>query len=151
MAPRRVEPLTVTGELNSLAMIRHYVLSAAAQAGLDPRTQYAIALASDEIVTNIITHGYPSSGQTGDVEVTAVIEDDGLTIVIEDCGSAYDPSQALEDSRIDTDFDARPVGGLGTYLAVSSVDRFHYDRVDDRNRHTLFVRRRISKNKSTEK
>lgn len=151
MAPRRMEPLTVAGELNSLASIRHYVLSAATQAGLDEKTQYAIALASDEIATNIITHGYPIAAKTGDVEITAVLEDDGLTIVIEDSGSSYDPGRALEDSRIDESIEERPVGGLGTYLAVSNVDRFHYERLNERNRHTLFVRRRMRKDTPTEK
>jgi anti-sigma regulatory factor (Ser/Thr protein kinase) len=142
MAPREIEPLTVSGELNSLVSIRRYVLSAAALAGLDEKTQYAMALACDEIATNIINHGYGGGDRLGDVKIVAVLEEDGLTIMIEDSGAVYDPGRALEDSCIDTDFDERPVGGLGTYLAVSSVDRFHYDRVDDRNRHTLFVRRR---------
>ena len=151
MAAHRIEPLMVASELSSLATIRHYVLDAAAQAGLDEKTQYAIALASDEIATNIIVHGYRDLELLGGIEIAAVLEDDGLTIVLEDVGSPYDPNRALEDSRIDEAFEERPIGGLGTYLAVRSVDRFHYDRVDDRNRHTLFVRRRTRKDTPTEK
>jgi anti-sigma regulatory factor (Ser/Thr protein kinase) len=53
-----MKPMTVPATLDSLGAIAEYVLAAAASAGLDKRASYNLRLAVDEIVTNIIVHGY---------------------------------------------------------------------------------------------
>ncbi len=129
------------GKIDSLSAIRDYVLTAAAAARLGDRAAYAIGLAIDEIATNIVTHGYQGDELTGNVEVTATIEDLGLTIVVEDTGRAYDPDRAARQPQVDQPLEQRPLGGLGMFLAIHSVDRFQYDRLGNRNRHTLFIQR----------
>lgn len=136
-----MKPLTLPGSLESLQRLAEYVQTAAAAAGLDKKTEYRLRLAVDEIATNIITHGYSEAGLDGVLEVSAEVDEDGLTIRVEDTGATYDPMQQRASIDLDLPIEERPVGGLGVFLATKSVDRFSYERVPDRNRHTFFVRR----------
>jgi serine/threonine-protein kinase RsbW len=111
-------------------------MAAAASAGLDKRASYRLRLAVDEIATNIIVHGYANAGHQGELELRAEIDDTTLTIAIDDTGETYDPRQApIPD--INLPLEQRPIGGLGVYLAMRSVDEFSYEHLGDRNR-TIF-------------
>jgi serine/threonine-protein kinase RsbW len=136
-----MEHLTVPGTLESLEAIADYVAKVAAAAGLDDKTSYRLHLAVDEIVTNVIAHGYDTAEITGVLELWADIDEKTLSIWIEDTGRTYDPRQYRRPHDLGLPPDQRRVGGLGVYLALQSVDRFHYERVGNRNRHTLIVER----------
>jgi serine/threonine-protein kinase RsbW len=131
-----MKPMTVPATLDSLGAIAEYVLAAAASAGLDKRASYNLRLAVDEIVTNIIVYGYADTDLQGVLELSANIDDGTLTVSVEDSGVAYDPRQApVPDTSLP--LEERPIGGLGVYLAMKSVDEFLYERVGDRNRNTF--------------
>lgn len=138
-----MEPLTVPGTLDSLSAIAQYVISAAAAAGLDKKASYNLRLAVDEIATNIITYGYEEGKQQGDVKLSADINEQTLTILIEDTAVAFDPFQKLgvEEQRVNLPIEERPIGGFGVYLAIKGVDKFMYERVGDRNRNIFIVNR----------
>jgi serine/threonine-protein kinase RsbW len=128
--------VTVPARLDSLGAIAEYVLAAAASAGLDRRASYRLRLAVDEIVTNIIVHGYGDAELSGMLELHADFDEKALTVSIEDAGVAYDPRQTpTPDTSLP--LEERPIGGLGVYLALKSVDEFFYERVGDRNRSTF--------------
>jgi serine/threonine-protein kinase RsbW len=131
-----MKPVSVPATLDSLGAIADYVMAAAASAGLDKRASYNLRLAVDEIVTNIIVHGYTDAGLQGALDLSADIDDSALTVSIEDSGVAYDPRQTpVPDTSLP--LEERPIGGLGVYLAMKSVDEFLYERVGDRNRSTF--------------
>jgi serine/threonine-protein kinase RsbW len=128
----------VPATLVSLGAVAEFVMAAAAAAGLDKRAAYHLRLAVDEIATNIIVHGYVEAGLQGTLELCAAIDDSTLTLSIEDAGVAFDPRQAAVPDT-DLPLEQRPIGGLGVYLAMSSVDEFLYERVGNRNRTTFKV------------
>jgi anti-sigma regulatory factor (Ser/Thr protein kinase) len=131
-----MKPSTVPATLDSLGTIADYVMAAAASAGLDRRASYRLRLAVDEIATNIIVHGYADADLPGALELRADLDDRALTVSIEDSGAAYDPRQTpVPDTNLP--LEERPIGGLGVYLAMKSVDEFLYERVGDRNRSTF--------------
>lgn len=136
-------PLTVPGELESLKAIREYVTGATSMAGLDKLLTNRLRLAVDEIVTNSIVHGYQESGQEGDIWIRARLEDDRLTVIVEDEGPYYDPTQHRIPSAEDLGqpLDTREIGGLGIYLAIRSIDEFRYERTATRNRNIFVVYR----------
>ena len=136
-----MQPLTVPGTLNALAQVREYVRSAAAQAGLDRKRTYRLELAVDEVATNIITHGYEEAGREGDVVVHAHIFEDALTVILEDVGVPFDPRRLAHPAQLDLPLDARPIGGLGIFLALENVDQFDYEYVDGHNRNIFVMHR----------
>jgi serine/threonine-protein kinase RsbW len=139
-----LESLTVPGNLDSLPKIREYVKSAATQAGIDKKRAYRLQLAVDEIATNIIIHGYQENGQQGDVDVSATLDDNALTLWIEDTSVPFNPLDPPRPSNLDLPLEARPFGGLGVYLAAQNVDHFGYEYVQGRNRNIFVVKRSLT-------
>ena len=133
-----MEPLTVFGNLNALGTIAQYVIHAATVARLDKRATYHLRQAVDEIATNIIDHSYETGGLPGDLSISASIDDKTLTIILEDAGAAYDPTQQESPEDLNSPLEERKIGGLGVYLAMQGVDKFLYKRVGNCN-HSIFI------------
>jgi len=138
-----MKSLTVPGTLDSLEAIAYYVMDNAVEAGLNKKASYKLRLAVDEIVTNIILYGYEEANLEGVLDLHATIDSQTLTILVEDTGKSFDPSEKLseESEKIDQSIEKRPIGGLGIYLAFQGVDNFKYERVGDRNRNIFVVNR----------
>lgn len=100
---------------------------------LPPRQSYALSLAFEELLTNVVNHGYAGRDPAGE-QMTVELRREGERLLarIEDGGSAFDPTQAPE---IDTgqDIDERRIGGLGVHLVRTLVDELAYRRQDGRN------------------
>jgi anti-sigma regulatory factor (Ser/Thr protein kinase) len=140
-----MEPLTVPGKLDSLSAIGQYVNTAALAAGLDKKVSYRLRLAVDEVATNTIIHGYEESGLTGDVVVRSEMNQEMLTIIVEDTAPPFDLRSLNErPEHIDKPVEERPIGGLGVYLTVKNVDKFDYEYVNNRNRNIFKVKRPAS-------
>ena len=137
-----MEPLTVPGTLDSLAEVRKYVTAAANAAGLDKKASYRLNLAVDEIATNVITHGYIEASLEGALDLRADLDERALVITMEDTGAAYDPGLHYDHDDLNQPADQRPIGGLGVFLAIQSVDRFLYERASGgRGRHIFMMNR----------
>lgn len=144
-----MDELRVTAKLEVLSSIGAFVLKAAENAGLDRRAAYRLRLAVDEMATNIIVHGNPLE-HSGDDEIrlTSEMNDQSLTITLEDRGPEFNPLEhETPEGHIDKPMEQRPIGGLGVFLAIRGVDRFLYERVEDRNRSTFIVHRPASAGK----
>lgn len=139
-----MEPLLVPGTLDSLSAIGHYVNEAAAAAGLDKKVAYRLRLAVDEIATNIIIHGYEEAGLTGEVLVLSKMDQEALTITLEDTSGPFDPRNLGRPAHLDKPVEERPIGGLGVYLTIQNVDNFDYKYVNNRNRNIFMVKRPAS-------
>jgi serine/threonine-protein kinase RsbW len=133
--------LTVAGNLESLGAIAQYIITVASKAGLDKKTAYRLRSAVDEIATNIIMYGYQSLGIQGEIILNTQIDEQTLTVSIEDTAPPYDPMQHQQPTNLDKPLEEREIGGLGIYLALQGVDRFLYQRTSDRNRNILLVNR----------
>ncbi|MDS4027410.1 MAG: anti-sigma regulatory factor [Candidatus Contendobacter sp.] len=127
---------SLPASLTALSDIRRLVTQACQTAGLSEDATYRLALAVDEIATNIITHGYEEQGMTGDLVVSLDQTDQELIILLEDTGVAFDPRDRSLPTAEDLDkpLDDREIGGLGIFLALAGVDRFDYQRSDNVNR-----------------
>jgi serine/threonine-protein kinase RsbW len=129
------------GTLDSLEPIRDYVAQMAESAGLHTTAVYKLCLAVDEIATNIVTHGYDEAGLSGDILVRADVVGDKLQISLKDRGRAYDPDthEQPADTGLDLPLEDRRIGGLGIFLARTSVDQLEYATGEDGNVHRFIV------------
>ena len=135
--------LSLPGTLDSLQALNKYVVDAANAAGLAKKPAYNLRLAADEVMTNIILHGYEENGLTGNVDIKADIDDDKLTITVEDTAVAYNPfdTPEVQQEELNAPLESKKMGGLGVYLTLRSVDQFLYERVDNKNRNIFIVNR----------
>ena len=136
-----MDPLTLPATLESLGPLVQYVLSAATEAGLDRKATYRLRLAVDEVATNIITHGYGDHDLAGDVVVNANLDDERLVITLEDWAPAFDPRAQDDPDHLDKPSHERPIGGLGVFLVLKSVDSLDYEYRDNKNHNILTMNR----------
>lgn len=138
-----MDTLTVPGTLGSLKTIAQYVMQASKAANLNKKATYKLRLATDEIATNIITHGYQEVGLNGTLILEAEIDESALTLMIKDFGVTYDPRKyhTPDQQDLHKNLEERPIGGLGIYLALEGLDEFHYEQLENCNRNTLVMHR----------
>src|SRR5690348_7042881 len=135
-----MDAMTIEANFDALEPISEYVLNAANQAGLGESSRYKLRLAVDEIVTNIIEHGYARVARPGFIGMQAQVQAETLEIQIEDTGRPFDFRQAAKPD-LKAGLKEREPGGLGIYLALLNLDQFLYERVNDRNRNRLIIRK----------
>jgi serine/threonine-protein kinase RsbW len=100
--------------------------------GLPPRTIGVLSLMLDELMTNIIVHGY--NGRSDETVELFVSAGDGvLTTQLTDYGPAFDPTQ-LAEPDITLDIDEREIGGLGVHFVKKMADDLHYVRTEHHGR-----------------
>jgi anti-sigma regulatory factor (Ser/Thr protein kinase) len=133
--------LTVPGNLESLKAVRDFVKHAATEAQLDKQSSYRLVLSVDEIIANIVIHGYDEAGLRGDIEVGFTVSPEHLRIDVFDRAVPYDPNLHRTPDNLDDPLENRPIGGLGVYLARQGTDDFQYEHVDGRNHNTFIVKR----------
>lgn len=98
-----------------------------------------IRLVLDEIVVNIVAHGFEEGGDAGHHEIRihlALDVRDVLTMRVTDNARAYDPRLAPA-PRFDLPVEERRKGGLGVHIVKAIVDTIDYTRVDGHNVLTL--------------
>jgi anti-sigma regulatory factor (Ser/Thr protein kinase) len=107
--------------------------------GLTPAVLFAVDLALEEILSNIIFHGY--NGQDDlPITVEATLLPDELMLRVEDAAPPFDPLKvAAPDLTIP--LEDRKVGGLGIHLTRKMMDSLEYTRRDGRN--VLTMRKRL--------
>ncbi|MDR3575241.1 MAG: SpoIIE family protein phosphatase [Anaerolineaceae bacterium] len=135
-----MQPLIVPGRLDSLERIGGYIMAAAKSAGLERARTFRLRLAVDEIATNIINYGYQRAGLEGVILVEADLDEHALTITLDDTAGYFDPTLRPPPPAeyFTKPLEEREIGGLGVYLAIQSVDQFHYQRLQDHN-HNVFI------------
>ena len=98
---------------------------------LSPDLTFAMNLALDEVLTNIILHGFDDRLEHP-ISVRLSLEEDGLSAQIEDDGRPFNPLDAPP-VNLDAVIEDRPIGGLGIHIVRSTMDVLEYRREHDRN------------------
>jgi serine/threonine-protein kinase RsbW len=119
--------LQVPSSTENLAMIRDFVTSIAAQAGLTPEGVAKIELAVDEACANVMEHAY-GRDMTKEVSVRATLDGDILEIDVVDTGQGFDPN-AVEQMELEKLITSRRSGGLGMRLMKTLMDEVHYEMI----------------------
>jgi len=95
----------------------------------------ALHLALEEVVTNVINHGYVD-GQPHTFTVELAAEARRVTAIVTDDAPAYDPLARAE-VDVSQPIEERAIGGLGVHLVKKLMDSARYERRDGRNILTL--------------
>jgi anti-sigma regulatory factor (Ser/Thr protein kinase) len=102
------------------------------------RTLYAVNLALDEVVTNVVLYGFEEGNQET-VTVQMSVNSAELRCEVVDGGRAFDPLQAPTPD-LSAPLQDRELGGLGIHLVRSLMDRVNYRRDGDKNVLTMTKR-----------
>jgi len=113
------------------------VLDHLAAEGVDARAAHHVALALDELLGNLGSHGN-SADKPASVRID--IEPDKVRAEIIDTGPAFD-IRAAPQPTLSHSIDEREVGGLGLFLVRQLACEIGYERHDGTNRTTFAVAR----------
>jgi serine/threonine-protein kinase RsbW len=92
--------------------------------GIPPEQSLRFCLALDELITNVISHGF--AGRTGGT-IRLIVEhaDGALRAELIDDGPPFDPFQATIELP-SGDIEHRKIGGLGISIVKASMDSLGY-------------------------
>ena len=96
-----------------------------------------VSLSLEEIVSNIVVHGYER--QPGKLSIELHYDRQVFSVVIEDRGKPFDPTQAVTPSPGGT-LASRREGGFGLLLVKNLMDHIMYQRTGATNRLKLVKR-----------
>jgi sigma-B regulation protein RsbU (phosphoserine phosphatase) len=111
-------------QLSELARLRGTLTEFGRQHGLRDNVLRDLNLALEEIVTNIISHGY-TDGREHEIRVRLGIEAQEMRVEVEDDGKPFNPLEAPE-ADITTPLEERAEGGLGIHLVRKLTDGLEY-------------------------
>lgn len=134
--------LQVPASTENLALIREFVSSAAQQAGFDENEVAKLELAVDEACANVIEHAY-GHDVSKEVIVRAKLDDETLSIDIEDTGNGFDP-ESVSQEELEQLISKRKTGGLGMRLMKTLMDEVHYE-IEPGKKNALHMMKRLKK------
>jgi serine/threonine-protein kinase RsbW len=139
MADRRRFDTVLAGKRSEIPRLAEIVQQFGTNNRLSVDDIMRIRLVLDEILVNIVAHGFEEAGDAGhhEIQVHLGLDDhDVLTIRVTGDARAYDPRLAPA-PRFDLPIEERRKGGLGVHIVKAIMDTIDYRRVDGHNVLTL--------------
>jgi serine/threonine-protein kinase RsbW len=130
----------IDADVHQLKDARQFVEETAARFQVAPEVISKLVLAVDELITNIMVHGY--QGQAGTIEIDLRSVGDDLEIRLYDQSPPFDPN-LIPDPDTHLPLDERPLGGMGIYLARKIMDSMTYRSTTDRGNELTLIKRAI--------
>ena len=127
--------LTIGNDLSELDRVHAWVEAFQAEHGLSSDVVFSVTLSLDELLTNIISYGYPQSVAHA-VWISMRLAQDLLHVRIEDRAEPFNPLTA-EEPDLDAPIEDRRIGGLGIHFVRTVMDQVSYELIDGRNVLTL--------------
>jgi serine/threonine-protein kinase RsbW len=122
--------ISVGAHAAQLPVLTRFLQEFWSAAGLPPAESMKFELALEEVFMNVVMHGSPVAGTP--VDVSVILCDGGLTLMVENDGPAFDPL-LLAAPDVAASLEERKVGGLGVFLVRQLMDAVSYQRIAARN------------------
>jgi len=106
--------------------------------GVDAHATHHVALVLDELLVNVSSH---SATGKAPASVRLTVRPDRVDAQVSDCGAKFDP-RCPPNIDVTATVEDRPIGGLGLFLVQRVTDGLEYERVDERNQTTFWIRRK---------
>ena len=128
--------LVVTNDNEGLAQAGMAVASFLEPQSLTPKTEYAMTLSLEEMLTNVIKYAYDDD-QQHNINISVHVGDTEAVMQLTDNGHEFNPL-AEPEPDLDQSIEDRPIGGLGLHLVRSMTQRVEYERRDSQNTLTMY-------------
>lgn len=97
----------------------------------DESVIHKLCIVIDEVLTNIISHGYNDKDEHS-IDIQCQIDNESILLTFQDDGVEFNPVMAQSAAIAGDSMDK--IGGLGIHLMKNLVDDIQYERKDDFNR-----------------
>jgi serine/threonine-protein kinase RsbW len=127
--------LSVANRMDEVPRLVELLDSFGAGAGLSDDLVFRLTVTLDEVVTNIVRHGF--NGQGGhDILLGITVDEALVTATVEDHGPPFD-LRTVPPADVNAPIELRPIGGLGVHLVRLLTHSLDYRRDGHRNILTL--------------
>ena len=123
--------IVLTNQLAEIERVAQEVEAFGQAHGIAAKLIFNVNLALDEILSNVISYGYPEGGEHA-ITVRLALNAADLVIEVEDDGQPFNPLEIAPPDLNQTAAD-RPIGGLGLHLVRKVMDRLEYRREQGKN------------------
>jgi serine/threonine-protein kinase RsbW len=130
--------MTIGSDIGEIPAVFARLEEAMGAGGFSPEEILDTQLAVEEVLTNIIIHGYKRSGCRIELEYRPIR--DGIEIRVTDSAPRFDPLSVTEPEPEGT-LDQRRIGGLGIFLVRHVMDELSYRYEGGKNVLTMVKRR----------
>lgn len=122
---------TIKSNLNELQEITKTILDSCKNIGYDIEFTGDIRLILEEIIANIIKHGYDNFPEQP-IDLAIEMEAGRLMMTVEDEGKPFNPL-VYQNLNIGKSLDERNIGGQGIHLVKQIADQIDYKRTVNKN------------------
>jgi serine/threonine-protein kinase RsbW len=122
-----------------LAELLDFVERACARAGLEKAVAFDVRLATEEVVTNVIEHGY-SGVAPGPITVRFHRDRHQVVVTVEDLAAPFDPA-TIRPADPAAPLEKRAIGGLGWYFVNRVMDEVRHEHGDTHGNRLTLVKR----------
>jgi anti-sigma regulatory factor (Ser/Thr protein kinase) len=130
------ERLMLRSRMSDLAQVSSWIERLASRHGISASTQFAMNLCLEEVLSNIIRHGYSGRNQHSIAIQFASPRDDYFEFVVEDQAPPFNPVDAPELPALGP-LDEGRIGGQGIRLLRRFADSLEYQALPGGNRLTI--------------
>ncbi len=127
--PDNILKLTIKNEMSELEGLYSTMNQFLARHKVPYRSGYAVNLAVEELVVNVIRYAYVDDDEHP-IDIGLGVIEEQIILEIRDSGRPFDPREAPSS---DHDADDPEVGGLGLTLVLDMVDALTYRRENEKN------------------
>lgn len=131
--------IKMRGDLNSLSGAARTIETFLDGLNVSSKERYVVALAFEEMATNIIKYGFEDAANSEPVDVSLSYTPSVIKLTLEDAGREFNPLKCGEPETLNPVED-REIGGLGVHLVRRMADSMEYKRVDGKNILTINVK-----------
>jgi len=126
----------IKSRLSGIAIMNEQLSKICKQWDIDKDIAFSMNLALEEIVTNIVNHGY-GGREEYDISIRFSLEKHNLRIQVKDSAPAFNPLDVDEPDDLEKPLEERQIGGLGILLVKKFTDNLNYRRSKNKNIVTL--------------
>jgi serine/threonine-protein kinase RsbW len=127
----RTLSIVLVNDRAEIERLGHLVEQFADRNDLSSETAFHVNLALDEVVTNVIMHGYRDAGRH-EILVRLELGIETLTVQVEDDGRPFNPMD-VPPPDLELGIEDRPIGGLGIHFVRSVMTSVDYRRAGGHN------------------
>lgn len=134
--------LALRNDLDEVTQFTAFVEAFGESHQLPDDTVFNLTLALEELVVNVIKHGFDDD-RKHEFYVRIRVENEEVLAEIEDDGKPFNPVTDTGEYHLREVLHHQPIGGLGVHLVKNLMDEVDYERRGNRN--VMRVRKRLAR------
>ena len=123
-----------------LADLLAFVDRACARAALTPDVAHDVRLATEEVVANVIEHGYAGSETPGPITLHFRRDARQVVVTVDDLAPPFDPA-TIRPADLTAPLEQRGIGGLGWHFVNHVMDEVRHEHRHPRGNRLTLVKR----------